>query len=137
MIPNPSAKYDPEGMAGIINIVLKQNTDLGYSGGANVGAANSQRFNGSGNVGYQAGAISSLTSLGFNRDGRNQLGINNRERFTALGAPMAYTDQDIGELSLNNGFNFNTNVDYKLSARDVFTNQLAVGRRTGDRKSVV
>ena len=132
VIPNPSAKYDPEGMAGIINIVLKQNTDLGYSGGANVGAANSQRFNGSGNVGYQAGAISSLTSIGFNRDGRNQLGINNRERFTALGAPMAYTDQDIGELNLNNGFNFNTNVDYKLSARDVFTNQLAVGRRTGD-----
>ena len=29
VVPNPSAKYDPEGMAGIINIVLKQNVDLG------------------------------------------------------------------------------------------------------------
>src|SRR5687768_11812159 len=33
VIPNPSAKYDPEGMAGIINIVLKANVDLGMSGG--------------------------------------------------------------------------------------------------------
>jgi hypothetical protein len=29
---NPSAKYDPEGMAGIVNIVLKDKTDLGLSG---------------------------------------------------------------------------------------------------------
>src|SRR5205085_7800387 len=35
VIPNPSAKQDPEGMAGIINIVLKQNTDLGVSAGLN------------------------------------------------------------------------------------------------------
>ena len=36
VIPNPSAKYDPDGMAGIINIVLKTNTDLGLSGGSTV-----------------------------------------------------------------------------------------------------
>ena len=29
---NPSAKYDPEGMAGIVNIVLKDKVDLGLSG---------------------------------------------------------------------------------------------------------
>src|SRR5439155_1776898 len=39
-IPNPSAKYDPEGMAGIINIVLKQNVDLGMIEGLTYGAAN-------------------------------------------------------------------------------------------------
>ncbi len=33
VVPNPSAKYDPEGMAGIINIVLKADTDLGLSAG--------------------------------------------------------------------------------------------------------
>jgi len=29
---NPSAKYDPEGTAGIVNIVLKNDVDMGLSG---------------------------------------------------------------------------------------------------------
>ena len=45
VIPNPSAKYDPEGMAGIINIILKENVDLGLSGGFNVSGATSGRYN--------------------------------------------------------------------------------------------
>jgi outer membrane receptor protein involved in Fe transport len=31
VMANPSAKYDPEGTAGIVNIVLKDNADLGLS----------------------------------------------------------------------------------------------------------
>ena len=57
VIPNPSAKYDPEGMAGIINIVLKANTDLGLSGGVNTGFATPSRFNSGTNVGYQSGPV--------------------------------------------------------------------------------
>src|SRR5687768_3938568 len=40
VIPNPSAKQDPEGMAGIVNIVMKQNVDLGRSGGLTLSASN-------------------------------------------------------------------------------------------------
>src|SRR6185369_180972 len=36
VVANPSAKYDPEGMAGIVNIVLKDKADLGLSGSFNV-----------------------------------------------------------------------------------------------------
>ncbi len=32
IITNPSAKYDPEGTAGIINLVLKKNKNIGFSG---------------------------------------------------------------------------------------------------------
>jgi ferric enterobactin receptor len=60
VVPNPSAKYDPEGMAGILNIVLKQNVDLGLSSGANVAMSKPDRFFGNGNIGYQAGKISSM-----------------------------------------------------------------------------
>ena len=55
VVPNPSANYDPEGMAGIINIVLKENIDLGISGGLTLGASPSNRYNASGNLGYQSG----------------------------------------------------------------------------------
>ncbi len=48
VITNPSAKYSPEGTAGIINIVLKQNRKAGYFGSAEVGA----NTRGGGNVGF-------------------------------------------------------------------------------------
>ena len=35
---NPSAKYSPEGTAGIINIILKKNRKAGYYGGVQAGA---------------------------------------------------------------------------------------------------
>ena len=55
MVPTPRAKYDPEGMAGIINIVMKQNADLGLSGGVMASAGTGSRYNASGNLGYQRG----------------------------------------------------------------------------------
>jgi outer membrane receptor protein involved in Fe transport len=37
LITNPGAKYDPEGMAGIINIILKKSKQKGFNGSANAG----------------------------------------------------------------------------------------------------
>jgi ferric enterobactin receptor len=79
VVPNPSAKYDPEGMAGILNIVLKQNVDLGLSTTANVAMSKPERFFGNGSLGYQAGKFSSMTTAGFNRDARSIVGLNDRD----------------------------------------------------------
>ncbi len=129
VVPNPSAKYDPEGMAGIINIVLKSTVDLGYSGGANAGIANAQRYNASGNIGYQAGPLTSFLNLGVNNDDRHVIGINNRERLDALRAPLSFTNQDIATTAGNGGQNLNATVDYKLSPRDVLSNALTLSHR--------
>jgi len=136
VIPNPSAKYDPEGMAGIINIVLKANADLGVSGGVTVSGANSDRFNTSGNVGYQSGPLTTFTSYGYNSDDRGLSGINDRERMTALGAPQSFTEQDIVGQNGNGGHNFTTTADYKLNKRDVLTNSLVINRRRNTDESV-
>lgn len=129
VIPNPSAKYDPEGMAGIINIVLKQNVDLGMSGGFTVSGATSDRFNTSGNTGYQSGPYTLFTSYGYNSDKRGLTGINDRERYDALRAPISYTEQDILGDTQNAGHNFTTSFDYKINDRDVLTNALLLNRR--------
>lgn len=37
LITNPSAKYNPEGMSGIKNIILKKNIKIGFNGNINLG----------------------------------------------------------------------------------------------------
>jgi len=137
VVPNPSAKYDPEGMAGIINIVLKQNVDLGISAGLTVGAATKDKYNASGNLGYQVGKLTTFSNLGVFSDKRDVIGINDRLRYDAAKTLFAVTEQDIDG---NNGFkgeNFSTNVDYKLTARDVWSNAVSFNHRrsTDDSRS--
>ncbi|MFL5633345.1 MAG: carboxypeptidase regulatory-like domain-containing protein, partial [Gemmatimonadaceae bacterium] len=129
VVPNPSAKYDPEGMAGIINIVLKQNADLGLSGGFNSGVATASRFNTGGNLGYQSGPVTLFGSYGYNADDRQIVGLNDRLRYDPAGSPMSYTNQDIDGRDNNAGHNFTGNIDYKLTAKDVISNSLSLNRR--------
>jgi ferric enterobactin receptor len=129
VIPNPSARYDPEGMAGIINIVLKQNVDLGVSAGLNIGVSKSDRYNASGNMGYQSGPLSVFGNLGIFADSRAVMGINDRERIDALRAPLSYTEQDIAGATGFDGQNLTLSADYKLTPRDVLSNSLSMNHR--------
>lgn len=129
VVPNPSAKYDPEGMAGIINIVLKANTDLGLSGGLNTGFATPSRFNAGTNLGYQQGKMTLFGTYGFNADDRAIVGLNDRLRFDPSGSPLFYTNQDIDGSNNNAGHNFTGNIDYKLTGKDVISNSLNLNRR--------
>ena len=130
VIPNPSAKYDPEGMAGILNIALKQNVDLGLSGGLNAAVSNLNRFNGSANLGYQSGPLTTFTNVGIMTDSRDVVGINDRERYDAVRRLLSVTDQDIASEARNGGQNLNATVDYKVSSRDVWSNVLTVNHRS-------
>ena len=133
VIPNPSAKYDPEGMAGIINIALKQNVDLGLSGAFNAGVSTPDRYNSSGNLGYQSGPWTSFINAGIVNDQRNVVGINDRERYDAESTLLSATDQDIRSTATNRGQNLNATVDYKLTPRDVLSNALSLNHRgSGD-----
>ena len=56
VIPNPSAKYEPDGMSGIVNIVLAEGTDLGLSGGITLGGGTELSGQAGANLNYQRGA---------------------------------------------------------------------------------
>src|SRR2546423_4720068 len=125
VVPNPSAKYDPEGMAGIINIVLKTNADLGLSAGLNTGFATPSRFNTGGNVGYQSGPVTLFGTYGFNADDRAITGLNDRSRFTPTGAPQDYQNQDIDGATRNGGHNFTRNIHFKPTHKDSLSKLLS------------
>lgn len=58
-ITNPSAKYNPEGMSGIINIVLHKNSNDGFNGALDTGFtfAKSVKNNSSLNLNYRKGKV--------------------------------------------------------------------------------
>lgn len=65
VITNPSAKYSPEGTAGIINIILKKERKAGYYGSAEVGANSRGGGNTSANINYNSSKIDAFAGLGF------------------------------------------------------------------------
>lgn len=65
VITSPSAKYDAEGSAGIINIVTKQSNVSGLSGGINT-AVGTRQNNGNLNLAYNKNRFNFNTNIGGN-----------------------------------------------------------------------
>ena len=76
VIDNPSAKYSPEGSAGIINIILKRDRSAGYYGSLRAGVNTRGGYNGSGNINYSSGVLDAYANIGYRKrkGGHNSLG---------------------------------------------------------------
>ncbi|HLT34538.1 MAG TPA: TonB-dependent receptor [Aquaticitalea sp.] len=68
LITNPSARYNPEGMSGIINIILHKNTNIGFNGNINLGLTKEvyAKFNGSIDMNYRNGKFNLYGNYGNN-----------------------------------------------------------------------
>ena len=68
LITNPSAKYNPEGMSGMINIILHKNMNQGFNANINSGITYGEnaRFNGALNMNYKTGKVNFYSNYGYN-----------------------------------------------------------------------
>ncbi|MBO7258830.1 MAG: TonB-dependent receptor [Paludibacteraceae bacterium] len=87
VITNPSAKYDPEGTSGIINIVMKKNRKAGYYGSVAAGVTyptgGKLGYNVSANINYSQGRVDSYLNIGYRHfSGR---GANLSDRYDYMG----------------------------------------------------
>ena len=78
VITNPSAKYSPEGTAGIINIILKEDRKAGYYGSLQAGVDTRGSYNGSANINYSSGKVDAYGSIGYRNRKRESGGYTNR-----------------------------------------------------------
>jgi len=131
VVPNPSAKNDPEGMAGILNIVLKENTDLGTSGGLTTGGGTTGQANASGNLGYQRGPLTLFANYGLMRDSRQITGFINRAGLQA--GLLPYLQAEIGGAQKGLSQSLNASADYKLGLRGALSSNLIVSDRNPTR----
>lgn len=65
VITNPSARYEAQGTAGIINIILKKNKKGGFSGSVQLGAGNPRDYRGNVNLTYKTDKVNFFTNVGY------------------------------------------------------------------------
>ncbi|WP_411768309.1 TonB-dependent receptor domain-containing protein [Winogradskyella sp. A3E31] len=120
LITNPSAKYNPDGMSGIVNIILHKNINVGFNGNLNTGLSYQiePKFNSSIDMNYRNGKLNFFGSYGNNISDNLQLGQLNQED--------AGVSQSLRILDSRNSHLFKAGVDFYLNDKNtisVFTNQ--------------
>jgi hypothetical protein len=116
IIPNPSARDDPTGVAGIINLTLRQDADAGRSGGLTIASGTTGQVNVGGNVGYQRGPLSFYGSYGFLRDRRPRSEAIFRQNNYLT--PITYLDESVTRLQEPFAHTFTGSGSYKLGKQD-------------------
>ncbi len=120
LITNPSAKYNPEGMSGIINIVLHKNTMIGFNGNLNVGLAYEKepKFNSSLDMNYRNGKYNLYTSYSNN--------ISKNQNVGNIFRPENSSEQFFSFLDKRQSHLFKVGLDFYINDKNtlsIFTNQ--------------
>lgn len=121
LITNPSAKYNPEGMSGIINIVLHKNANDGFNASVNTGVTFGEKpkINNSVNMNYRTGKVNFFGTYGNNFGEQFNDGLIDRFGDN----PM---HQLIDIVNDNNSHLFKAGMDFYINDKNtisVYTNQ--------------
>lgn len=123
LITNPSAKQDPDGVGGIINIITKKGVLYGLNFNARVGVDSKNRWNGGVNFGYYYGKLAFFANYNFRYSERDNTGETYRANYrpTTLN-PNPYLNYQINgggnssvSHSLRTGINYLPNKKTSLS----------------------
>jgi outer membrane receptor protein involved in Fe transport len=128
VITNPSAKYDPDGTAGIINILLKKNQQAGYNGTVAVNIGTRDKYTASANLNFRNEAINIFLNYTF-QDQRFFLRGNSWQQNTL--DTLFFVQQTNDGFRKNIGHIARGGFDYFLDDNNTITFALNYGNRTG------
>ena len=134
IITNPSAKYDPEGSAGIINLILKKDRKAGYYGSISAGGVYPDR----GKMGYNLGVnlnmnsskVDAYVSVGLRQRDMSGGGWVNRQNIDSkTGALISTLKEELNNDRTMHGPFIRTGLDYHLNDKNTlgFTGFLMLG----------
>lgn len=119
VVPNPSAREDADGVAGIINIVLRKTPDAGTSGGVTLGAGTPGHVDAGVNGGVQRGPLSVYGSYALLRMSRP--GSQSIFRHDLYQTPTSYLQENSQRTQIPLVNTWTGQASYVPSAHDEFS----------------
>ena len=125
LITNPSARYDAEGSAGIININLKVQKDYSLSGILNLNSGTGDKYNGDFSFNYNVNGLN-LTS-GF--DYRDNTYTNNQDvkRNSTFNNLSSFNRSDLDIRNKRKQYSFRGGADYTIDPQNVLGLSFSMG----------
>lgn len=110
LVTNPSARYDPDGSSGILNIILKKRINGGLNGSVSLNVGTRDKYNGSINLNYKTPNFNFFSSFDSrimrNENEGNSLRTNN------IANTISYLDQTNEGIFKFNSNNVTAGLDY-------------------------
>jgi outer membrane receptor protein involved in Fe transport len=124
IMTNPSAKFNPEGTSGIINLVLKKNRKAGYYGSVSAGVLYSQGSKPGGtlgtNINYSSGRFDAYMNVGLRA--MNFKGGGYNERYNLSGADtLSLLNQKSDMYRGFRGVFGRAGIDYRLNDKNTLS----------------
>jgi outer membrane receptor protein involved in Fe transport len=113
IITNPSVKYDPDGTAGIINVIMKKNIKAGLNGILNTSVGTGDKYSAGLLLNYRLKKVNFFGGIDYNKFHSTGKGHSTNE--TYLIDTTNYRNTDSQRKSTRMGYNVKGGIDYFVS----------------------
>ncbi len=135
IVTNPSARYDPDGVAGIINIITKKNKLRGFSGISNLNTGLYGQYGGDFLLNFRKNRYNFY--IGANINHRNMPGERSSETWTFLVDTTSFSNSNGESEWGGTSDGIRGGVDINLSTADLLSFSFRYGSRSHCRNSEV
>jgi iron complex outermembrane recepter protein len=134
LITNPGARYEAEGVGGIINIILKEQRLQGFNGQVNVSSGTGNKYTGGLNLNYRQNRWNMFANYSYQYREMWQQTISYRENFVDGMTPIL--DQDYYNENFNQGHLVRLGTEYELNENSSLRAHTNINARSRDRERV-
>jgi outer membrane receptor protein involved in Fe transport len=132
VITNPSARYDAEGTAGILNIVLKQSKTAGLNGSASLNVGNPKSYGGNLSLNLRREKFNIFTNTSYRYRSGPGNALFEQENFNSDGSTASFQDEIRDYQRQNDGFNTNIGFEYFIDSTSSITNSFVYRKSQGE-----